>query len=37
MREAAIHAARDLHPDKNGAPSPETQAVMDAYSSVGVN
>jgi neutral peptidase B len=37
MREAAIHAARDLHPDKNGVPSPETQAVMDAYSSVGVN
>ncbi|KON85987.1 peptidase M4 [Sporosarcina globispora] len=37
MREAAIHAARDLHPDKNGAPSAETQAVMDAYTSVGVN
>lgn len=37
MREAAIYAARDLYPDKNGAPSAETQAVMDAYSSVGVN
>lgn len=37
MREAAIHAARDLYPDKNGAPSVETKAVMDAYSSVGVN
>ncbi|MGM0837353.1 MAG: M4 family metallopeptidase [Bacillota bacterium] len=37
MREAAIHAARDLYPDKNGAPSLETQAVMDAYASVGIN
>ena len=37
MREAAISAARDLYPDKNGAPSAETQAVMDAYTSVGVN
>ncbi|XZF76070.1 M4 family metallopeptidase [Bacillus sp. AL-1R] len=37
MREAAIQAARDLYPDKNGAPSAETQAVMDAYTSVGVN
>ncbi|WP_088014283.1 M4 family metallopeptidase [Gottfriedia acidiceleris] len=36
MREAAIQAARDLYPDKNGAPSAETQAVMDAYTSVGV-
>ncbi|MED1205760.1 M4 family metallopeptidase [Heyndrickxia acidicola] len=37
MREAAIQAARDLYPDKNGAPSQETQTVMDAYTSVGVN
>lgn len=36
MREAAIQATRDSYPDKNGAPSPQTQAVMDAYSSVGV-
>ncbi|PGM48849.1 M4 family metallopeptidase [Bacillus sp. AFS053548] len=37
MREAAIQSARDLYPDKNGIPSAETQAVMDAYTSVGVN
>ncbi len=37
MREAAIQAARDLHPDRNGVPSAETKAVMDAYTSVGVN
>ncbi|MEE6450266.1 M4 family metallopeptidase [Gottfriedia acidiceleris] len=37
MREAAIQSARDLYPDKNGLPSAETQAVMDAYTSVGVN
>lgn len=37
MREAAIQAARDLHPDRNGQPSAETKAVMDAYASVGVN
>ncbi|WP_255294816.1 M4 family metallopeptidase [Bacillus sp. AFS041924] len=35
MREAAIQAARDLY-DKNGVTSAETQAVMDAYTSVGV-
>jgi neutral peptidase B len=37
MREAAIQAARDLHPDRNGVPSTEVKAVMNAYSSVGVN
>ncbi|WP_353616065.1 M4 family metallopeptidase [Bacillus sp. AFS055030] len=36
MREAAIQASRDLYPDKNGSPSAETKAIMDAYSSVGV-
>ncbi|PGS52022.1 M4 family metallopeptidase [Bacillus sp. AFS041924] len=36
MREAAIQASRDLYPDKNGVPSNQTKAVMDAYSSVGV-
>ncbi|WP_275898284.1 M4 family metallopeptidase [Peribacillus alkalitolerans] len=36
MRQAAIQAARDLYPDKNGAPSKETKAVMDAYDAVGV-
>ncbi|SFD37186.1 neutral peptidase B [Bacillus sp. UNCCL81] len=39
MREAAVQAARDLYPDNKttGAPSAQTKAVMDAYSSVGVN
>ncbi|WP_088069349.1 M4 family metallopeptidase [Gottfriedia luciferensis] len=39
MRTAAVQAARDLYPDNKttGAPSAQTQAVMDAYSSVGVN
>ncbi|WP_129690184.1 M4 family metallopeptidase [Gottfriedia acidiceleris] len=37
MREAAIQASRDLYPDKNGVPSTQTKAVMDAYTSVGVN
>ncbi len=36
MRQAAIQAARDLHPDRNGAPSLEVQAVMAAYDAVGV-
>ncbi|WP_088069351.1 M4 family metallopeptidase [Gottfriedia luciferensis] len=36
MREAAIRASRDMYPDKNGVPSAQTQAVMDAYSSVGI-
>ncbi|MGD6873805.1 M4 family metallopeptidase [Sutcliffiella horikoshii] len=36
MRQAAIQAARDLHPDRNGAPSLEVQAVMAAYDAIGV-
>ena len=37
MRGAMIQSARDLYPDKNGQVSQETNTVMDAYSSVGVN
>ena len=36
MRQAAIQAARDLYPDKNGVPSLETKTVIDAYDSIGV-
>ncbi|MFJ7935636.1 M4 family metallopeptidase [Sporosarcina sp. NPDC096371] len=36
MRQAAIQAATDLYPDRNGAPSQETQTVMAAYDAVGV-
>ncbi|MCM3392398.1 M4 family metallopeptidase [Cytobacillus oceanisediminis] len=36
MRQAAIQAARDLHPDRNGQPSAEVKAVMAAYDAVGV-
>jgi len=36
MRNAAIQAARDLYPDKNGQPSAETTTVMAAYDAVGV-
>ncbi len=36
MREAAIQAARDKYPDKNGQPSLQTKAVIDAYDAVGV-
>jgi neutral peptidase B len=36
MREAAIQAARDKYPDKNGQPSVQTKAVIDAYDAVGV-
>ncbi|MDY0410185.1 M4 family metallopeptidase [Paracerasibacillus soli] len=36
MRQAAIQAARDLYPDKDGEPSAEVEAVMAAYDAVGV-
>ncbi|MQR95975.1 peptidase M4 family protein [Fictibacillus phosphorivorans] len=36
MRAAAIQSARDLYPDRNGAPSAETKAVIAAYDAVGV-
>ena len=36
MRNAAIQAARDLYPDKNGQPSAETKTVISAYDAVGV-
>jgi len=36
MRAAVIQASRDFFPDKNGVPSAQTKAVMDAYTSVGV-
>ncbi len=36
MRAAAIQSARDLYPDRNGAPSAETKAVMAAYDAIGV-
>ncbi|MGE8204535.1 M4 family metallopeptidase [Heyndrickxia sp. NPDC080065] len=36
MRQAMTQAARDLYPDKNGAPSAEVQAINDAYDAVGV-
>lgn len=37
MREAAIQSSKDLYPDRNGSPSAETTAVINAYNSVGVN
>ncbi|ODG92616.1 MULTISPECIES: M4 family metallopeptidase [Bacillaceae] len=37
MREALIQSSREMYPDKNGVPSAQTKAVMDAYSSVGIN
>lgn len=37
MRQAVTQAARDLYPDKNGQPSPEVQAVSNAYDAVGVH
>ncbi|MGF7015290.1 M4 family metallopeptidase [Ornithinibacillus bavariensis] len=37
MRQAAVQAARDLYPDRNGEPSVEVQAVMAAYDAVGVH
>lgn len=37
MRNAAIQAAKDLYPDKNGQPSAETKTVMAAYDAVGVS
>ncbi|WP_088014844.1 hypothetical protein [Gottfriedia acidiceleris] len=37
MCEAAIQPSRNLYPDKNGVPSAQTKAIMDAYTSVGVN
>ena len=36
MRQAAIQAASDLYPEKNGEPSQEVQSVMAAYDAVGV-
>lgn len=36
MRAAAIQSSRDLYPDRNGAPSAETKAVIAAYDAVGV-
>ncbi|WP_042150055.1 M4 family metallopeptidase [Paucisalibacillus sp. EB02] len=36
MRQAAVQAARDLYPDRNGEPSAEVQTVMAAYDAVGV-
>ncbi|WP_416730424.1 M4 family metallopeptidase [Fictibacillus sp. JL2B1089] len=36
MRAAAIQSARDLYPDRNGAPSAETKAVIAAYDAIGV-
>lgn len=36
MRQAAIQAARDLYPDRNGESSAEVKAVESAYSAVGV-
>lgn len=36
MRQAAIQAARDLYPDRNGVSSAEVKAVEAAYTAVGV-
>ncbi|WP_082804731.1 M4 family metallopeptidase [Rossellomorea vietnamensis] len=36
MRQAAIQAARDLYPDRNGESSAEVKAVEAAYDAVGV-
>ncbi|MEE6450209.1 M4 family metallopeptidase [Gottfriedia acidiceleris] len=37
MREAMIQSSKSMYPDKAGVPSAQTKAVMDAYSSVGIN
>lgn len=37
MRQAAIQAASDLYPEKDGEISQEVQSVIDAYDAVGVN